>query len=395
MTTSAVAAAVTPETTDQPAGVRIIIRRYLATLVVLTAVVAAAPTVLPSGHAPPRPRIGLDGLFGNWLQWDSWWYVSIAEHGYSYRPGHMSAVAFFPIYPLTVRVVAVVLPGGASVAALAVTAVCGLAALLLFHRWCSQRLSPRAALLAVAALAFYPYAWFLYGSAYSDALFLVLVLGAFLALEADRAVIAGLLGALATATRPTGIVIVIGLTAVALDRRGVLGRAPRSKIRPSDSAVLLSAAGIALWCTWLAVRFGNPFAFIETEGSRGWNQSPGMHTWTKAAFFDHLRHWPTTGWAPLVVQALICLAFIAAVPYVTRRFGRGYGIYVLATAVIPAISTSDFMGVGRYVLPGFPVFALVGATLERRRMARWLVPTASAAVLVAGTALFASGYYLT
>jgi hypothetical protein len=329
--------------------------------------------------------MGLDWLFGNWLQWDGWWYLAIARHGYSYRPGHMSAVAFFPVYPLVVRLVAMPVSGNVPVAALVVSTACGLAALLLFHQWCTRRLGPAAALLAVTALAFYPYAWFLYGTAYSDALFLVFVLGAFLALEADRTVIAGILGALA-----------IGLVAVALDRRGLIGgRRPRSRLRPADGAVLLSISGLALWCAWLAIRFGNPFAFIETEGSRGWNQAPGPHTWFKSAFLDHLHRWPASGWLPLVVQAVMCLAFLAAVPAVSRRFGRGYGIYVFATAFIPAVSTSDFMGVGRYLLPAFPVFALVGAWLERHRIAQRIVPVMSATALIAGTALFATGYYLT
>jgi hypothetical protein len=160
------------------------------------------------------------------------------------------------------------------------------------------------------------------------------------------------------------------------------------------SIVLFSVGGLVAWCTWLAVRFGHPFAWIETEGSRGWNQSPGPHTWFKLAFFDHLRRSPPSAWVPLMVQALMCLAFIAAVPAVSRRFGRGYGIYVLATAVVPAISTSDFMGVGRYLLPAFPVFALVGSALEPHRLAQRIVPVLGAVTLVAGTALFASGYYL-
>ncbi|HEY2812073.1 MAG TPA: hypothetical protein VGJ03_01285, partial [Acidimicrobiales bacterium] len=251
------------------------------------------------------------------------------------------------------------------------------------------------AMLAVTALAFYPYAWFLYGTAYSDALFLVFVLSAFLALEADRPLVAGLLGALATATRPTGVVVVIGLVAVALDRRGLLGgRKPRSTVRRADAAVLVSIAGLTVWCAWLAVRFGHPFAWIETEGSRGWNQAPGPHTWLKLAFIDHVRRLPPSAWLPLVVQAAMCLAFIAAVPAVSRRFGRGYGIYVLATAFLPALSTSDFMGVGRYLLPAFPVFALVGSALEPHRLAQRIVPALGAITLVAGTALFASGYYL-
>jgi hypothetical protein len=120
-----------------------------------------------------------------------------------------------------------------------------------------------------------------------------------------------------------------------------------------------------------------------------------MHTWSKAAFIDHLRGSPPAAWLPLAIQAVMCVVFITAVPFVTRRFGRGYGIYVLATALIPAISTSDFMGVGRYLLPAFPVFALVGTALEPRRVARRLLPGMSAAILIVGTALFASGYYLT
>jgi len=393
--TDAVLVAVTPER-PRPRAERVIVRRFAATVAVLTAVVAAAPLVLPAAHPPPRPRMGLDWLFGNWLQWDGWWYVAIARHGYSYRPGHMSAVAFFPVYPLVVRLVAIPVFGNVPVAALVVSTACGLAALLLFHRWCMRRLGPAAALLAVTALAFYPYAWFLYGTAYSDALFLVFVLGAFLALEADRTVIAGSLGALATATRPTAVVVVIGLVAVALDRRGMIGgRRPRSRLRPADGAVLLSISGLAVWCAWLAIRFGNPFAFIETEGSRGWNQAPGPHTWFKSAFLDHLHRWPASGWLPLVVQGMVCLGFLAAVPAVSRRFGRGYGIYVFATALIPAVSTSDFMGVGRYLLPAFPVFALVGAWLERHRIAQRIVPVMSATALIAGTALFATGYYLT
>jgi len=386
----------TSTATERTSVVRDIVRRYVVTLIVLSAVVAAAPSFVPHGHAPARPRMFMDGLFGNWLQWDAWWYVAIAEHGYTYRPRHMSAVAFFPVYPLVLRGLAATLPGGVPVMALLVTTACGLATLLLFHRWCAARLSPAGSLLAVSVMAFYPYAWFLYGTAYSDALFLLLVLSAFLALEADRPILAGLIGALATATRPTGVVLVIGLVAVALDRRGLLGGSSvRSRFRRSDAGILLSVAGLAVWCMWLAIRFGNAFAFIETEGARGWNQAPGLRTWFKLSFFDHIRHSPPSVWIPLVVQAVLCLAFILSVPAVARRFGRGYGIYVLATAVVPAISTSDFMGVGRYLLPAFPVFALVGVALERRRLAARFVPATLAGTLVAGTALFASGYYLT
>src|SRR5204863_8376941 len=135
-------------------------------------------------------------------------------HGYSYRPHRMAAVAFFPVYPLVVRAAASIVPGGVEFSAIVVTILSGGTALVLFHRWCATRLTPRAARCAVVTLAVYPFAWFLYGSAYSDALFLSLVLAAFLLVEADHPLAAGLVGALATASRPTGITLVIGLAAV-------------------------------------------------------------------------------------------------------------------------------------------------------------------------------------
>src|SRR4051794_1894803 len=51
-----------------------------------------------------------DFLFDGWMHWDGAWYSSIAEHGYTYRPNEMSSVAFFPAYPLAMRVVRSVVP---------------------------------------------------------------------------------------------------------------------------------------------------------------------------------------------------------------------------------------------------------------------------------------------
>jgi hypothetical protein len=80
---------------------------------------------------------------------------------------------------------------------------------------------------------------------------------------------------------------------------------------------------------------------------------------------------------------------------VWRRFGAGYGIYVAAAVLVPAVSTDDFMGTGRYMLAAFPVFALVGSTLSTAPRARWVYATASSTALVLGTSLFATGHFLT
>jgi Gpi18-like mannosyltransferase len=335
-----------------------------------------------------------DWLLGNWLWWDGGWYLHIAQHGYSYRPHQQSSVAFFPVYPVAVRLVGPFVPGGRAVAAVVITMLSGLALLVMFQRWCQRRMSPGAAWWSVVVLAVYPYAWFLYGAAYADALFLAMTMLAFLLLEDDHPLAAGLAGMVATAARPTGVVVLVGLIAVMLHRRGVLHRV-RGRIRPRDLGVGVAAIGIVGWCTWLALRFGHPFAFIETEGAKGWDRAPGVATWLKFGFFKHVTQDSPWRVATFVVQALLCLAFAAAVPTVWRRFGAGYGIYVVAAVLVPAVSTDDFMGTGRYMLAAFPVFALIGSTLAAAPRARWVYATASSAALVGATSLFATGHFLT
>ena len=67
-----------------------------------------------------------------------------------------------------------------------VTLACGAAALVAFHRWCRDRLDPGPAATALLCLALYPYAYYLYGAVYGDALFLLSAVAAFLAFERDH-----------------------------------------------------------------------------------------------------------------------------------------------------------------------------------------------------------------
>ena len=386
-------------TTREPTSRLHVLRLYGACALGATIVAAIGPLLWHRGDAPNRPTMVLDRLLGNWLWWDGEWYLHIARWGYFYIPHRQSSVAFFPAYPIAVHWLGTLVPGGYGVAAVLITLASGAMTFVLFHRWCLRRLPTRAAAYAVIALAAYPYAWFLYGAAYADALFLCVTLLAFLLLEDDRPVLAGLAGMVATATRPTGIVVLVGLVAVLCQRRGLFERdnpAGRRRVRPRDWSVGLAAFGLVAWCAWLGWRFGRPFAFVETEGSTGWNRGPGLATWLKFGFFHSLLHDGVSTWLPLLLQAVCCVLFALAIPSVWRRFGAGYGLYVLAAVAVPIVCTDDFMGAGRYLLAAFPVLAVVGVRLAATADARlrWTYLTTSALGLALGTSLFATGHFL-
>src|SRR5262245_53035873 len=333
-------------------------------------------TLVTDIHAgiPPINFAG-DWFWDGWVRLDSGWYTSIVDQGYAYVPGHQSNVAFFPGYPLVVRTVSH-LTNNTQLAGIAVTIVCGALAFVAFGRWCRGRLDRNETFVAVLCLALYPYAYYLFGVMYGDALFLLLALLAFLAFERDHLLLAGVAGAAATATRFVGIAVVVGLVVGVLERRAVVRDAERGRwfridvsrlrrVRPRDALVLVSLAGIGAWCLYLWRRFGDPLAFSTVQAA--WGQQSGPVTWLKRDFFAAVARHPADLYTDgLVLQLAAAAAVAASVPAVGRRFGWRYAAYVAVVVALPVIGSQDFQGTGRYMLGAFPAFAVAGSLLAER-----------------------------
>jgi len=326
--------------------------------------------------------------------WDGWWYVGIARRGYwFFRPDRQSPVAFFPAYPMAMRYLGQVV-GGPLVAGFVITVSCGLGVAVLFHRWCVEKLGTAKARLAVALLLLYPFAFYLMGAVYGDALFIVAALAAFLALERDRPVLAGLAAAVATASRPVGAALILGLWILYLERKGVLRRkGPRERPRAADAGLLLAPLGLVAFCLYLWSRFGEPFAFFDVAGAPGWDQPPGAHTWFKVHWIKAMWNGPWTGghFGHLFINGLATLVTAAFIPLVFRRLGWGYGVYVAVAVLATAVATKDFVGMGRYSLAAFPCFAVAADVLFRRPRLAWAVLGISGVGLIVLSQLHARG----
>ncbi len=342
----------------------------------------------------PVPSGGGTWIEG-WLRWDATWYRSIAESGYSYRPGEMSSVAFFPGYPSLVRIVGVV-TRDTYLAGVIVTLVSGATAASLLWRWTGTVAAGSLTFLQrrtiVAAVFLWPWAYYLYGAVYADALFVALALGAFLFVERDQVLAAAAVSALAGATRPVGIAVAIGVGVRVVERRGGW----RHLRMWADGVVALGFTGVLAFSVYLWREFGDPVAFSTVQAAPGWDQPAGPRTWLKLALIEELR--APTGRVPtriLMVQAVLTLGAIALLPAVWRRFGRAYGTYAAMVVMIPAIGSKDFQGMGRYLLAAFPLFAAAGLHLAGiKPVVRHAVLGSSFALLLSFAALFATGHYL-
>lgn len=365
-------------------------RVALGALGVLAA--CAAVSTLAAWETMPAVCAGLaDCLMRSHVHWDSGWYQAIATQGYWYHPGVQSPVAFFPLYPLLLRGLGW-LGLEIRVAGVLTSAVAGLGGVLLFFEWARVGAGEETARRAAWLLMLYPPAIFLYGIMYSDALFLLLAVGAFLSLERDRPWLATLLGALATATRPLAPALVLGLLARRLEWRRDRGE----PWRWVDALPLLAASGFILYMAYLYRAFGDPLAFVHVQSAPGWDQPPGWQSAFKVAWFRALRaHPPFTEVLRLVGHATAALGLLALVPATYRRVSPAYALYLLAAVGLASVGSKDFMGVGRYGLAAFPAF-LTLARLMEGRPAWWRGWVAvSGALLLAMAFGFGAGGYLT
>ena len=114
--------------------------------------------------------------------WDGTWYELIVKHGYpSVIPAHhgkaiLSQIPFFPLYPLLVRVVDWVTPGGTDMTGIVVSLVLGAIATVMFWYLCRSFWGDTVALRGAALFCFFPGAW-VFTFAYSEGLMIILAIG--------------------------------------------------------------------------------------------------------------------------------------------------------------------------------------------------------------------------
>lgn len=284
-----------------------------------------------------------------WARWDSDWFLRIAHDGYSWPS---STPAFFPLYPLLIAGIGRILGGHFVLAGVAISLAAGTVAFAALYRLTQIRLGADVALRTTLFLAVAPTSLFL-GAVYSESLFLLLAVAAFLAAERGRFVYAGLLVGLALLTRSAGVALIPALLIIAW-------RQPRR-----SKAVAAIGIGPALFLVYplaLQLWIDRPLAFLDAQ-KIVWERriSPaGPLGGIVAAVQD--RELLDLG----VAIGLIALGVVA-----WRRIGAPYGVYTLVSVALPLTFVSDkvpLWSMQRFVVVVFPAFMAL-ATLVRSRRA--------------------------
>jgi hypothetical protein len=327
--------------------------------------------------------------------WDGRWYERIALNGYptSVPQGDFyahtgrqaqSSVAFFPLYPLLMRALDTILPGGADVAGVVLSLLFGALATvlvwLLADKVAGRQVADRAAVL----FAFSPGA-FVLSLVYAEGLLIVLSAGCLLALLERRWVLAGVLAALASATRPNA-------TAVALACAWAAGVAIW-KHRQWGAAIapILAPVGMLAYFAFLWWHTGETLIWFRVE-SQGWGERIDLG-WTNLKLLGDFAAHPFHNPNKVVLVASMLAAVVLMVILVRAKLPGILNVYALSG--LGLVLASHINARPRFIFVAFPLVIALAKTTRRQPAFLVLVAVcaASTVMLTVFYGLHRANYY--
>ncbi len=331
---------------------------FVITRVVLVLIGLISRDITPGPVVHPQP-LGMGSSYSSlpfldlWGQWDTSWYLTIAEHGYKSFPleGPFTNYAFFPLYPFLARWVGWFV-GGPFIGGLVVSNAAFLVACVFLYRLVELDDDATTARRAVKYLFAAPAA-FLFSAMLTESLFLALAVMCFYFARTRRWWAVGVLGFFLALSRAPGVLVVIPMLWMYLEQRG---RSLR-RVRPD---VLWLAAFPAGLCVFMGVNealTGDGLAFTRIQVT-AWGhrlEDPLSAVWRSISGDNVI--WRFNAWYLIAVLALTLV--------LARRFGAAYLLFVLVS-VLPPMSYGVWYSMVRYTVVIFPLYVVAARVTGSR-----------------------------
>ncbi len=300
-----------------------------------------------------RPHYFWDAL----ARYDAGWYFGIARNGYEFVDGGRSNLAYFPAYPVSMGYLGYFMGGGQAnyyIAGMIISWTAFAGAMVMLYRLARLDLDHDGAARACVYTAVFPFAFF-YGAVYPTSLFLFLSVTTFYAFRKGHWLLGGIAGALVTCTRVNGILILPALAWIVYQHC----RSERSEAGRAITALAAVPLGLVVYSVYTYSLSGSLIEYAHSI--QRWNYTPGqvpsaLLTTLIAGIGDLYTFLTTRTTGPYdFLNGMAAAAGIVAVPFIWRRFGAPYALYVAANLALP-LSSNEFEGLGRYTAVMFPLF---------------------------------------
>lgn len=291
-----------------------------------------------------------------WGQWDTGWFLDIANNGYSLEPrlpGQYNFVVF-PLYPTLIKLLGAVI-GNPYYAGLIISNLALVAAAYLLYRLVLLDHDREVALGSVKYLFVWPTS-FLLSAILSESTFLALAIASFYAARKGRWVGAGVVGFFAALTRIIGVTIAVPLLYDYLREKGFSVR----RIRLDVLALGLLPAGLLAFFAYHYYLTGDFLAYLNVQ-QVGWSRQWGNPLGFLADAIFGSRVFPgelLSAWTAALVLAALVIWW--------RRVPVSHLLYCLFAIMIPL--STGLSSMSRYLSILFPVFILLAQLGKDRKV---------------------------
>lgn len=331
-------------------------------------------------------RIGFLASFQTiWAKWDSAHYLNLAQNWYRATGDDRFLIVFYPLYPLTVRLMHLVI-GDYFWAGVAVSIVSLVGAAYFLQELVRLEFGDSAiARNAVMYLLVFPLSFF-FAMAYTESLFLLLSVLTFYFCRRDRWLAAGIAGLLAALTRNLGLLLVVPLAIELVYRYRRRGTSLRQTVSRA-ACVALVPVGSALYLVLNKVVTGDWLRFLEYQHDH-WRHDFIFFGTNLAAMaarvFESDARLTVGTWVPGVALFFFTVLIVAAA---ARELPPSYTAYSLAY-LVTAYSASWLLSGPRYIAGMFPLFVAMALLARGHDVRRRFMEGTSALLLGFMMAMF-------
>jgi len=311
-------------------------------------------------------------------KWDSFWYLDIAQNGYSFKGiEKLSNIVFFPLYPFLIKITSFFIAGDLILAGWILSCIFLLLALLYLFKLVKEFHPEINPYLPIVFLLIFPTAFFL-NAVYTESLFLFLSLATFYHGLKKKFLWAGVLGLFASLTRITGVLLFIPLLWEYLKSYNFnLTRSLNTKLL----SIFLIPAGTLSFFLYHHLKFNDFLLFFKIES--WWGRIFKLNK-------DHFLMFSNPAIVNFCLDIFFVILALTILYFVFKKLRTSYGLYMLATLAV-VLSTGTLMSVGRYILVLFPIYILLSLIKNQYLQQAWIF--ISTLLLAMYTILFVNNYW--
>lgn len=289
----------------------------------------------------------------DWLpQYDSGWILSIANHGYDthgYPPYGQSNDGVLPLYPMMIFATSWLTHIPTLIAGQVLSSLFFFASLILFYQLLLFYFDEPTARYGTLLLAISPCNIY-FASVYEESSFLLFSLICWLAAAHKKWWLVGLSGLLLSATRPTGVLLILPILGfVWADYKA------HQKIHGSYLFLGLMPLGLCAFMLYEWHLLGDPLAFKHAQalwGRNGWDIHHLRAQFNVQYHADLFNFWFT------IIGILLCLKLYS------EHFKKE--ALFLALMIIPALAGGMFGSLARYIATVFPFYIALVLVSDRK-----------------------------